>query len=165
MFWDLRDILLGMHIAAAIVWVGSVLFIGWGVFPAAKTIPVRDRQRFLLKLMKRSHFPFAAAGVVVIITGVFLGTVTGPLDNWQLIWATTYGRIWLAALLIAMFILLWGVFIGYRYTIKKLSDPVIWKTAANGSESALRQAFVTIALAESVEGLGFIVLIGLMISF
>lgn len=165
MFWDLRDILLGIHVFAAIVWVGSVLFVGWGVFPAAKTLPVWERQRFLLKLMQHSHRPFTIAGIVVIISGILLGTVTGPLHSIHAVVTTTYGRVWLSALLVALFVLLWGSLVSYRYTIKKLKDPVVWKTAAEGSYGALNQTFLAIAAIASIEGAGFLILMALMITF
>lgn len=165
LFWDFRDILLGIHILAAIIWVGSMLFVGWGVFPSSSEIPAASRQKFFISLMRRSHLPFAGAGVVVILTGILLGTVVGPLRSWAAVFSSSYGQIWLTALLVALFTLFWGVFVGYRYTMKKLTDPVLWKTAEKGSETALKQAFLTIALTESVEGAGFLVLIGLMISF
>src|SRR5699024_7713515 len=149
----------------AISWVGSVLFVGWGVFPATKTLPVRARQTFLLALMRRSHLPFSLAGLGVIITGVLLGTIFGPVHHWHDIWQTRYGRIWVSALIIALITLFWGVFIGFRRSIKVLSNPVLWKTAEAGYEGPLKQALFTVAATESVEIIGFMILIGLMISF
>src|SRR5699024_12871696 len=44
MLWEVRQILLIVHILLAIIWVGGVLVVGWGVFPAARTLMYIDKR-------------------------------------------------------------------------------------------------------------------------
>ncbi|MFS8630402.1 MAG: hypothetical protein LOD92_04450, partial [Bacillales bacterium] len=52
MSWGLHSFLLGCHILLAAIWVGGVLFIGWGVYPVVKKMPPSRQQAFLHALMK-----------------------------------------------------------------------------------------------------------------
>lgn len=165
MWGGMREILLGIHIFLAIIWVGGVLFIGWGVYPAARILPFRIQQRFFLSLMVHSHRFFTVAGIGVILTGVLLGTLVGPISQWGDIWTTAYGHTWISALVTAMITLLWGGVVSYKSSMKVFSHPALWKSAEAIHTGALKQAFFTIALIESVEVIGFIVLICFMVSF
>src|SRR5690625_4360240 len=101
--WEIRQLILGIHIFSAITWVGGVLFIGWGVLPASQKLPFTIQRRFFLSIMEWTHWLFTIVGFIVIMTGVLLGTIFGPLKNWSAILDTTYGNIWLTALIVAVF--------------------------------------------------------------
>ncbi|WP_281392492.1 hypothetical protein [Salicibibacter cibi] len=40
------------------------------------------------------------------MTGTVLGTVLGPITSWDTLWHTTYGNLWLAALITGILTLL-----------------------------------------------------------
>jgi copper resistance protein D len=162
MSWEIHQFFLGVHIFLGIIWVGGILFVGWGVYPAAKTIKVAEQRQFLLSLMKRTHLIFTLVGAGVITTGILLGTVLGPIKSFDILWNTAYGNLWLTALIIGLITLLWGVFVGYRQTMKVLSDDTLWKLAEKGYSTALNQAMFTTAVLESVEIIGFIALLTCM---
>ncbi|SDQ26525.1 hypothetical protein [Virgibacillus salinus] len=161
--WEVRQIILGIHIFLAINWIGGVMFIGWGVFPSVRNMAFAQQRKFFLALIQWSHRFLTAAGTGVILTGIVLGTIGGPIKNLDDIWHTSYGNIWLTALLIALITLLWGVFIGYRQSIKVFSDVALWETADSGDKKPLSNALRITILLESVEVSGFIALIICMV--
>ncbi len=161
--WEIRQIILGIHIFLAISWVGGVFFIGWGVFPSVRKLAFAQQRQFFLALMSWSHGILTTAGAGVILTGIILGTVAGPIDQWNDIWHTRYGMIWFTALIIALFTLLWGVFVGYRQSIKVFSNVTLWESADSGNAKPLKKALTTTVLLESVEVSGFVALIICMV--
>jgi len=164
MLLEWRQFILGVHILLAIIWVGGVLFVGWGVFPAAKTLAYNVQRSFFLTLMRFTHWFFTGAGLGVIVTGILLGTLLGPIQSWEQVWQTTYGNTWFTALVIGVVTLIWGVVIAYRQAIKVFTNTSIWQEASAGSPRKLNKALFRIALTESVEVIGFMLLIYLMIS-
>lgn len=160
---NLFQIVLSIHILFAIIWVGGVLFVGWGVYPASLKLPFMMQRQFLQALMKWTHHLFTLTGSIVILTGITLGTVLGPIRTWHVLFHTTYGHIWLTALIIALFTLFWGIFVGYRYAISIISNDNLWDMAVSGNGRPLRNAFIRTSFVESVEGIGFLVLIICMV--
>lgn len=163
MSWEIYLLLKGLHILLAIIWVGGLLFMGWGVFPAVNILKVPEQRLFLKTIMQRSHWKFSLVGAGVIITGILLGTVAGPIDNWSDVWHTRYGNIWFIALVIGIITLLWGVFVGYRQSMKVLSNDSIWELSEKGNPKPLYKALFITAAVESIEVFGFLSLLTLMI--
>lgn len=162
----LHPFILAIHIFLAIIWVGGVLFVGWGVFPTvAQNLSFEQQRIFFQMLMKNTHWLFTSAGIGVIVTGIYLGTLLGPIRNSYVLWHTPYGHKWLAALIIAILTLLWGILVGYRQAMKVFQDKSIWEQAEANNKEALHIALIKVAALESVEIIGFISLIFLMIAF
>lgn len=163
MNWDLRQLLLFIHILLAIIWFGGVLFVGWGVFPASQKLKPAVQREFLSDLMSWVHWPLTYAGLSVIITGIILGTFAGPLKNWDSIVSSSYGHIFTIALIVAVFTLLWGMFISYKHTMTVLSQTDLWDNAEKGNNKPLIKAFLGIAAIESVEIAGFVIILICMV--
>src|SRR5690625_584556 len=163
--WEIRQLILFIHIFAAIIWVGGILFVGWGVLPASRNLSYSTQRRFFLSIMEWTHWIFTLSGVTVIITGVLLGTTFGPLKNWTIVLETTYGNIWLSAFIIAFISLAWGVFISYPLAMKLFKNVALWENADIGYKKPLSTALNKYIALESVEVIGFIILIYLMIIF
>lgn len=164
MGFDIRQLLLFLHILLGIIWVGGVMFVGWGVFPAAKAIPFRQQRLFFTTLMKWSHWIFTGVGIGVIATGILLGVIFGPIQNTHVLFHTTYGVHWLAALIIASFVLLWGIVVGYRQAMRVFANESLWDKAEHGNTKPLSKSFFLIAVIEAVEVIGFIVIVYLMVT-
>ncbi|HLQ71267.1 MAG TPA: hypothetical protein VK142_05660 [Bacillota bacterium] len=160
---SLFQIVLSIHILFAIIWVGGVLFVGWGVYPVATKLSLNAQRQFLHDLLSWTHHLFTLTGMIVILTGIILGTILGPIHTWDTLFSTTYGHIWLTALIIATITLAWGVFIGNRHAFSIISNDDLWKLAAQGDDQLLRKAFRKTTLVESVEVIGFISLIICMV--
>lgn len=159
----IRQMLLLLHVLLGIAWVGGVLFIGWGVFPAAKKITLRQQRLLFLSLMRGSHRIFVLLGIGVIISGILLGTVYGPVKDVEILFHSVYGQRWLIALMIACFVLSWGSFVGNRYAVRIFSNRSLWQQADRGVGKTLSKMMVTIAAIESVEVAGFIAIIYVMV--
>ncbi|MFC7746155.1 hypothetical protein [Lentibacillus kimchii] len=162
---DFREVLLVLHILLAIIWAGGVLFIGWGVFPAFRKMAFVQQRTFLQALMQWSHKFLTAAGGGVVITGVLLGTVFGPISQWQDMITTRYGLIWITALVIGIVTLLWGTVVGFRQSARLFSKVTLWKQADAGNTKPLTKALAAVVLLESAEGVGFAALVVLMVLF
>lgn len=161
----IREILLVIHIFLACIWVGGILFVGWGVYPAAAKMELHVQRRFLLTLMNHVHHLFTLAGFGVILSGILLGTVFGPIHSIDMLWHTAYGKTWLAALITGSITLFWGVCIGYQEMKLIFTDIFLWQEAANGNKKPLYRELIRLAALESVEAIGFTVLIILMVTF
>src|SRR5690625_5204862 len=116
----IRQIVLVIHILLGIIWVGGILFVGWGVYPAVKKMKIQDQRFFLYSMMKHTHLLFSLAGAGVIFTGIILGTVLGPIKQWNDLFTSTYGNLFFTALLIGIATLTWGIFISYPQTMSML---------------------------------------------
>ncbi|MGM8214614.1 hypothetical protein ACLIA0_03465 [Bacillaceae bacterium W0354] len=163
MIINLYQFVLYIHIFLGILWVGGVLFVGWGVFPASVKLPVQHQRSLLFHVMKKAHWKLALAGAGVIITGIILGVVVGPINSWDYLWHTPYGHKWLAALILGVITLLWGTTIGYKQAMKLLTDQTIWNMAEKGYKTVLYRSLFKVAAVSSVEGIGFAVLLYLMV--
>lgn len=122
-----------------------------------------DQRIFFRSLMERTHWIFTLAGIGVITTGFLLGTVVGPIKQWTDVWNSSFGTIWLTSLLIAIFTLSWGVFIGYKKTMVVLSTDTIWTSAEIGDSKPLEKAMAITTAIEAVEVAGFISLLVCML--
>lgn len=165
MIWILHQAVLVIHILLAITWVGGVLFVGWGVFPAAKILSYEHQRIFFKNLMQHAHWILTSFGIGVIATGFMLGTLLGPIRSFEALITTPYGQKWLAALIIGCFTLIWGIAVGYREAMKVFSNKLLWIEAEAGNKVPLEDALLKMSILESVEIVGFIVLILLMVSF
>ncbi|MCM3567622.1 hypothetical protein [Neobacillus mesonae] len=163
MAWHIHQLVTGIHIFLAIIWVGGILFVGWGVYPAVKSLQFADQRQFLTSMMRKTHWLFTLAGAGVITTGVLLGTWLGPIHHWNDILNTYYGNIWVTAFFIAIMTLLWGIFTGYRQTMKMLSDKLLWEQAEQGNPKPLKNKMISITALEFIEVIGFMVMIVCMI--
>ncbi len=158
----IHQALLGLHIFFGIIWVGGVLFIGWGVYPATRKMLPSIQLQLFRSLIHWTHWPLTLAGSSVIATGILLGTVVGPIRQWHGLFYTTYGQIWLTSLLIGLFTLGWGVFVGYPYAMNVFNDESLCQHADKGNTAALQKAMRKIVAIEVIEVAGFVALITLM---
>lgn len=162
---EIRQILLGGHILLAILWVGGILFVGWGVFPVIRKFSFTQQRQFLTRLMKHTHIIFTLIGAGVVVTGFLLGTIFGPIKGFSQVLETSYGIKFLLANGLGIFALVWGAVIGYRKTMKMLADDSLWSAAEAGKTKPLNKTFLQVTMIESVEIISFVCLIYLMISF
>jgi putative copper export protein len=159
----LREVILFVHILLGIVWFGGILFVGWGGYPAAGKLPVREQRLFLYTMLKHSHLLFTLAGIGVIATGIMLGTALGSLHSWTMVTSTHYGQLFLLAGGIATFALLWGVMVSYSYTMHLLKNDQLWRYAARGGIKPLRDAMRRTMLISGIEVIGLLIVVWIMV--
>ncbi len=159
----MREVLLVIHILLGIMWAGGIMFVGWGVYPVTLKMPLENQRKFLIQLMKWTHHLFTLIGSLVIFTGFLLGTVFGPIKSWEALFYSTYGLLWLTAFFLGIFALLWGIFVGYRGMMRLFLDDFVWTEAVNGNKEPLMRGLFRLTVMESMEVIGFIALVVIMV--
>jgi len=79
-----------LHLVAAALWVGGMLYIATSYLPVLRQVPIAERARSLVTVLPY-YSPWALAGVVIMaVTGPFSATV--HLTSWEQLLSTAYGR-------------------------------------------------------------------------
>jgi copper transport protein len=79
-----------LHLVAAALWVGGMLYIATSYLSVLRASPVAERARSLVTMLPY-YSPWALAGVVIMaVTGPLSATI--ELTSWQQLFATAYGR-------------------------------------------------------------------------
>ena len=79
-----------LHLVAAALWVGGMLYIATSYLPALRRSTVAERARSLVTVLPY-YSPWALAGVVIMaVTGPLSATI--ELNSWEQLFATAYGR-------------------------------------------------------------------------
>ncbi len=79
-----------LHLLAAALWVGGMLYIATSYLPVQRKLPIPERARSLVTVLPY-YSPWAIAGVVILaVTGPFSATV--HLTSWEQLLSTAYGR-------------------------------------------------------------------------
>ena len=79
-----------LHLVAAALWVGGMLYIATSYLPVLRKSPVAEQALSLITVL-RYYSPWAIAGVVILaLTGPFSAAV--QLTSWQQLLTTAYGR-------------------------------------------------------------------------
>lgn len=108
----LRDVVLYLHLLAAVFWIGEMLFLAAVVGPYSRTLPAEVRRDLFQALGQRSR-PWAWSAIgVLLVTGVFnlalMGVPLGDLVS-GVFWRSGFGAT-LAFKLGTVLLLLVGVF-------------------------------------------------------
>ncbi len=87
-----------LHLLAASLWIGGMLYIATTYLPVIMRVPLQERIRSLLAVLPR-YSPLAFAGVIIMtITGPF--NATTRMDSFAQLLATTYGRVLIVKVLL-----------------------------------------------------------------
>src|SRR5712692_9083347 len=79
-----------LHLVAAALWVGGMLYIATSYLPVLRQVSIAERARSLVTVLPY-YTPWAIAGVVIMaVTGPFSATV--HLTSWEQLLSTAYGR-------------------------------------------------------------------------
>src|SRR5699024_7936491 len=155
---------LALHIVLAVTWVGGVLFVAWGVLPASHILTYESQRLLLRNMMKHTHWILTSIGIGVIAGRIVLGSSFRASRSYDTLFETPYGQKWLTAIIVGIITLIWGVVIGYREAMKLFANKQLWTEAERGNKQELENALFKMASLESVEIIGFIALIFIMIS-
>src|SRR5947209_11889029 len=87
-----------LHLVAATLWVGGMMFIPTSYLPILRRSPVAERARSLVTMLPY-YSPWAVAGVIIMaVIGPFSATV--HLASWEQLLSTAYGRALLVKILL-----------------------------------------------------------------
>jgi copper transport protein len=87
-----------IHLIAAAVWAGGLVFLGVAAGVARKTIPDEERIAFFRMLGRRFVFIAAASALLLAATGADMAS--DRLVSWSALVDTSYGRILLAKIVL-----------------------------------------------------------------
>ncbi|HSJ17670.1 MAG TPA: DUF4149 domain-containing protein [Solirubrobacterales bacterium] len=83
-----------LHLIAAAVWAGGLVFLGLAAGVARATIPERERIEFFRRLGRRFLVVALAAAVLLALTGIDMAA--DRLPSWSALTDTAWGRLLLA---------------------------------------------------------------------
>ena len=87
-----------IHLIAAAVWAGGLVFLGVAAGVARRTIPEGERIAFFRMLGRR--FAFIAAASAVLLAGTGADMASDRLASWSALVDTSYGRILFAKIVL-----------------------------------------------------------------
>ncbi len=97
-----------LHILCGIIWFGGYVFMDFVMWPALLRLPAAQAKSLSESIGRLAGPLMAASGSLVILLGVVRGTVLGPIKSPSALFATPYGLTWLAALILALLLSVWG---------------------------------------------------------
>ncbi|HEY7021136.1 MAG TPA: hypothetical protein VH349_08465 [Ktedonobacterales bacterium] len=97
-----------LHILSGVIWFGGYVLIDFALWPALLRRPAAEAQATLVALVKYIGPLMAASGSLVVLLGIVRGTLLGPIKSFDALLGTAYGLTWLTALVIALFLTIWG---------------------------------------------------------
>jgi uncharacterized membrane protein len=97
-----------LHILSGVIWFGGYVLIDFALWPALLRRPAAEARATLAALEKYIGPLMAVSGSLVVLLGVLLGTALGPIRSLDALLGTAYGLTWLTALVIALFLAVWG---------------------------------------------------------
>lgn len=97
------------HVLLGILWFGNTLTLDVIVIPALNRLPIVTQREISSQIGARATPIFKVVVPAVIVLGIIRGTVLGPIDTVEDIFGTAYGLTWLAALLLAAGVYVWGL--------------------------------------------------------
>lgn len=163
MLMTIRELTLFIHLLFGIMWLGSIIFVGWGIYPIMRHFDYDTRQKILYRLMKHIHLILALLGLLTITSGVVLGTVLGPVHSFTFLFETRYGQLFLSAGVIASISLLWGTCVSFPFTMFVLKNKQYFNAAKHGVPQFLKSKMRHITLVSSVEVIGLLAVVYIMI--
>ncbi|HLZ57679.1 MAG TPA: hypothetical protein VKR06_12080 [Ktedonosporobacter sp.] len=96
-----------LHIVAGVTWLGGNTLLLLVVYPMLLKLPALEAERFY-KLLPRYTGPLMAiSGSLVVLLGIVLGTLFGPIRSLDVL-GSPYGITWLAAFALAIVLAVWG---------------------------------------------------------
>ena len=99
-----------LHVIAAVTWFGAVIYGDFILIPALVTLPLRDQRSAGGAIGLQATKVIPGAAIAVIVLGVLRGTVWGRIKDLDDL-TTTYGIIWLVALVLAIATFAFGKFV------------------------------------------------------
>lgn len=97
-----------LHILCGIIWFGGYIFMDFALWPALLRMPAAQGASTAKSIELFAGPLMAVSGSLVVLLGIALGTVLGPIRSLSFLFGSAYGLTWLAALLLALLLTVWG---------------------------------------------------------
>lgn len=140
------------HVFFGMFWFGTVLYSDFILIPVLTSLPLDTQRAVSGPLGKRTDRFMLVVGAMTILLGFVRGVQGGVLG----ILSSPYGLTWLAALVIGVGILLWGIFV--------MQPAIAAANRADADSATFKAAIDRIKRAGGLELLMFLVIFTLMIA-
>ena len=107
MLW-LQIVFTWLHVLAAIIWFGGVLYALIVLGPTVMSLPPQMQVAISRAGVKRANVTYETAGGITILLGIIRGTLLGPVKSFGFLFGTPYGITWGIALVLALGVLAWS---------------------------------------------------------
>ena len=97
-----------LHILSGVIWFGGYVLIDFALWPALLRRPAAEARMTFAALEKYIGPLMALSGSLVVLLGIVRGTVLGPIKSLDALLGAAYGLTWLTALILALFLTVWG---------------------------------------------------------
>jgi uncharacterized membrane protein len=97
-----------LHILSGVIWFGGYILIDFALWPALLQRPAAEARMTFAALEKYIGPLMAASGSLVVLLGALRGAALGPIKSFDALLGTAYGLTWLTALILALFLTMWG---------------------------------------------------------
>ena len=97
-----------LHILSGITWFGGYIFMTFAVWPILLRRPVPEARSFLTELAQPVSKLMMVSGTLVLLLGILRGTVFGIIRSFDVLFTTSYGLTWLAALVLTIILTVHG---------------------------------------------------------
>ncbi|HMK07983.1 MAG TPA: DUF4149 domain-containing protein, partial [Anaerolineales bacterium] len=144
-----------VHLMAASVWVGGLVYFLAGMI-AAGAWPTDRRTVLASELIPRFSLVAASSVAAILLTGTYSSVLR--LGGWSLLWSTTYGRVLLCKILLAL------VMVGLGAVNLLWVTPRMRRGAASGGDAALLRTFRRTVALEATLGALVLLAAGLLTS-
>jgi hypothetical protein len=149
-----------LHVLLGIIWFGNALVVAMILIPSLNPLPIPLQREVGRGYGARSIRLFDIVVPAIIVLGVIRGTVYGPINGIDDVFATSYGLIWLTALIVTIGVYLWGRFVIGGALARMNSAPL---NADGTATLELEQATRRVKVVVSLELIGFVVIFTTMI--
>jgi hypothetical protein len=98
-------------------------------FPSAARLPSASQRIMGLQAQDQQETLIVVVGFLVIVLGILLGTVVGPLQSIDMV-LTPYGFTWIAGFVMTVLVLSWEIFAVSGAQQRFLEDDAVWQTSS-----------------------------------
>ena len=97
-----------LHVLSGITWFGGYIFMTFAVWPVLLRRPVPEARSFFTDFTKPVGSLMMVSGTLVLLLGILRGTVFGIIRSTEVLFNTSYGLTWLAALVLTLILTVHG---------------------------------------------------------
>jgi putative copper export protein len=107
-----------LHVVSAVTWGSGVAAMALIVWPLLLARPATESRALWGVLEQRLGPVFGPLGLTTWISGALRGTWLGPLQSWDALFGTGYGRWFLTALALLVGFMIFGGAVGKRVSVR-----------------------------------------------
>ena len=153
-----------IHVLAGILWFGGTVLVNVLVFPTITVLPPEQQRRYGRAISPKFKRYFSIVAGTVMLFGIIRGTLLGPIKGLDILFGTSYGWTWLAALILTIGLAVIGARVVGPTAERMYNDDSLWDFGPGQPPPAGLMAHVQLLRTVGIiELAGFLVVFTLMI--